>query len=87
MPDVVRDVLGSLWFWLVVFVVFLGLAYSVQKMPTKPRPGARSEQPAVCAWCVWRAGDVCNGEGSPVFEGECEPVCVGRLTCKVCKVM
>ena len=83
MPDVVRALLASPWFWLVVVAVLVGLAYSVQRMPSSSRPGPLNELLAVCAWCVWRAGDVCYGEGSPVYLGECEPVCAGRLTCRV----
>jgi hypothetical protein len=30
-----------------------------------------------------RAGDVCNGKGSPVYLGVCEPVCAGRVACCV----
>jgi hypothetical protein len=61
MPDVVRDLVIRPWFWLVVVAVLVGLAYSVQRMPSLSRPGPRSEQAAVCAWCVWRAGDMGNG--------------------------
>lgn len=38
--------------------------------------------PAICAWCVWRSGDDCTAEGSPVSGAACGPVCAGRLACR-----
>jgi hypothetical protein len=68
MPAAVHDLLTSSWFWLLVVAIFFGLAYSIQKMPTQARPGPRSEQPAVFAWCVWWAMMVTGGMSSDLWE-------------------
>jgi hypothetical protein len=46
------------------------------------RPG-RQEGGAVCVWCLYRRGDLCMHPGSPVYPGECSPVCVGDRQCDV----
>lgn len=74
-----------LWLLAVGILVAL-LAVMIYVGRREEREDQPKETPAVCAWCVWRVGDVCNGEGSPVYLGECEPVCVGRLKCRVREV-
>ena len=41
------------------------------------------EAEVYCAWCVYRYLDVCIHPASPVYLGECGPVCIGRIRCEV----
>ena len=47
---------------------------------------AVTAHPAFCAWCIYGDGDLCTNPGSPVYPGECGPVCSGGLRCKVREV-
>jgi hypothetical protein len=40
------------------------------------------EAEVYCVWCLYRRGDMCTHPGSPVYPGECTPVCVGRMGCE-----
>jgi hypothetical protein len=48
------------------------------RQPRKPNEGGAS-----CVWCLFRRGDICIHPGSPVYPGECSPVCIGVKRCDV----
>ena len=38
---------------------------------------------AFCVWCHYRRVDICTHPGSPVYLGDCGPVCTGAQSCEV----
>ena len=61
----------------------IGYLYWAERQHPDRRRKKADEAEVYCAWCAYRHGDVCIHPASPVYLGECSPVCIGRMKCEV----
>jgi hypothetical protein len=61
----------------------IGYRYWAGQQRAGRRPRKVNEAEVYCVWCLYRRGSVCIHPGSPVYPGECSPVCTGRMECEV----
>ena len=61
----------------------VGSCYWTERQRADRRPRRVNEAETHCVWCLYRRGDFCAHPGSPVYPGECRPVCAGRMECEV----
>jgi hypothetical protein len=61
----------------------IGYLYWTERQHPDRRRRKVNEVEVYCAWCVYRHHDVCIHPASPVYQGECKLVCIGRIKCEV----
>ena len=62
-------------------VTLVGTWYWTRRQHLDRGSGTPDDAGAFCVWCLFRRGDACTHPGSPVYPGECGPVCDGVERC------